>query len=176
MNNCDDCDDKIRVNIIPGLTMLQFKIMRAAFWFIVLCLAIMIITPVVLFSYPFKAVTFVIPVRILNNGKIVACHTDIQMEINYKKFVNSPGLTIMTLGYKENDLFHPLDSTTMVSNLPRGNGKVNLSYTLPANPNLIGKDRVIRFSIYHWLLGFRPILEQFDSEIFTIYCPPKPSP
>lgn len=160
------------VNSITSITVRQYRIMFGIFWALVVGLIAVMSIPFILFAYPFQAVRFEVPVKVLNTGKKIACNEIIDMEIHYDKIVKTPGLTVMTLGYEHDGLFFPLDSTTVVSDLPPGKGIIFSHYALSSSPVLVGKERRIRFFIYHWIFGFRPVLDKFDSEMFEITaCP-----
>jgi hypothetical protein len=126
--------------------------------------------------YPFKTVTFN-RLEITNprtpDGLLRIPSTGVvDMEIDFEKFTNEPGLIVRTVVRRDDEgQMMVLDSNTAVSTRKAGKGVTDAHYHLLGAINLPGKKTSIIFSIYYTLYGFRPMMVQYETPQFEIYDP-----
>ena len=133
--------------------------------------------------YPFKTIVFTESIQVLNTPKTyivdgkevlvpqVPLGGTVNMRIYYKKYTNEKALIIRTLARRRGRELIVLDSSTVVSNRLAGEGVTESFYYTPMNPEAVGPDCVVIYSIFYTLFGHRSIIKQFESVPFEIYAP-----
>jgi hypothetical protein len=128
--------------------------------------AIITVSVLVLFLvYPFKGVTLVEPVEVLNPNKTVQLGESVKLAIQYRKYTNSPSVIIRTL--YNLDQGKVVDSMTLVSHRKAGRNTLEVEYPIPISPHALGRCE-IRFSVMSVVMGARTTTNTFRSEPFTV--------
>jgi hypothetical protein len=161
-------------NAINSITRREFVLLKSIFWIAITVFFSMVIGIVFTMSYPFKTLDIAEPVPILNPGHRVPLGGTVRMQVDFTKYIDNPGLIIISLVRKTGKEVEILASSSWVSYRKRGSGSHVRTFPMPQNiVSCAGKEYHMILTIQYDLYGVRNFVRQFTSEGFKIHDPEK---